>query len=578
MNAIEIVFDWMLAASLRASALAVAILGIQLVLRRWLSAGWRHALWLPMVAVLVLPALPVGPFAWFPTNQVSEIATLAAPGGAHETPGLQEASGTSSDSGTTRTNWNALALVWFAGTCGVLLAGVVGYRRTMDRVGRAAIKADECLLGSVSAAAREAGLSRTPRVIVSTAVESPAVTGLLRPVLLLPAGFPNGFNATESRLILLHECTHLKRFDLPLNWLTCLLQAMHWFNPLLWFAFARMRADREAACDAQVLLIDVVDRRAEYGGALLKLQGMASSRPMSLGFVGIFERASEMKSRIVRISKFHRASPSHHALGGAACMSLILLGATQAEVSPSPDAAGKQKPKVVPANRAAAALEEKLKKIVIPQAAFEGATLEQAVDFIRLRSQQLDAGEANPAKRGVNFVIRKPQAGADGKAPRPYGLITLNLKNVPLDKLIRECALQSGTRSKVDEYAINFVPADEPEIRPAVAPPAPKGIAVGSTSITGKVADVANKIIIPKADLGDLTLQEAVDYLNQQAKEIVKGEPPVLLVIDPKVDASVRTKELRLKNVPLGFAASYCAVQTRLRLVAGDKEIRFMKW
>ena len=66
MNSIEIIFEWLLAASLRASVLAVVVLGIQFVLRHRLPAAWRHALWLPMLAVLILPVLPEAPFALFP--------------------------------------------------------------------------------------------------------------------------------------------------------------------------------------------------------------------------------------------------------------------------------------------------------------------------------------------------------------------------------------------------------------------------------------------------------------------------------------------------------------------------------
>lgn len=140
----------------------------------------------------------------------------------------------------------------------------------------------------------------------------------------LDTGFPAGFNATETRLILLHEFSHLKRLDLPLNWLMCLLQAMHWFNPLLWFAFARMRADRESACDARVLSIDATDRRAEYGGALLKLQCAAPSQALSLGFVGIFEKGSEIKARIREIST-HRPGRAAWRLTGASILTLLMV-------------------------------------------------------------------------------------------------------------------------------------------------------------------------------------------------------------------------------------------------------------
>jgi len=51
----------------------------------------------------------------------------------------------------------------------------------------------------------------------------------------------------------LHELAHLKRWDLPLGCLVSLLQVLHWFNPILWYGFRRMRADREQACDAMAL-------------------------------------------------------------------------------------------------------------------------------------------------------------------------------------------------------------------------------------------------------------------------------------------------------------------------------------
>ena len=290
-----------------------------------------------MLAVLVLPVLPEAPFALFPQKTAAPAPVLtemavkpaapivntattapgattltmaaelapaltAAPAPVIEAAPIIAAAPVIEAAPAPTSNVNFLAILWLAGAGVVLGAGWIGYHRNMRRIRATATAPDRMLLASIAEAAHEAGLSRAPRTWVSAAVSSPAVTGFLRPLLLLPAGFPAGFSATETRLILLHEFSHLKRLDLPLNWLMCLLQAMHWFNPLLWFAFARMRADRESACDARVLSIDATDRRAEYGGALLKLQCAAPSQALSLGFVGIFEKGSEMKARIRGIS------------------------------------------------------------------------------------------------------------------------------------------------------------------------------------------------------------------------------------------------------------------------------------
>lgn len=579
MNAIDIVFEWLLAATLRASVLAVAILGIQLVLRRWLPAGWRHALWLPMLAVLVLPVLPTAPFGLFPLAEKNRIAATAIPNVATVEGQANERNAALMKTGAAATRVNYLALVWLAGACGVFVAGVAGYRRNMARVKREAICPDGELVSVIGSAAREAGLEHAPRVLISPAVESPAVTGLWRPVLLLPSGFPEGFNAAETRLILLHEFSHLKRLDLPLNWLSCVLQAMHWFNPLLWFAFARMRADREAACDARVLSIDQTDRRAEYGGALLKLQCVARSRVLSLGFVGIFERGSEMKSRIREISRHRPGNFAWQAAGGAILTLLMMFGVTKAveagQAKPTGEAAKSIPPAAGPVQSSGAAyITNKLEAIVIPSIDFQDVSIGEAVDFLRLRSTQLDSREQDPSKKGINFAIRRPRAGANGVQGKDIAVrrLTLKLKNVSLKTALSEVVKRTGCAYKVDDFAVTLITGEEAAQARVIETPA-----VETKKTAGKAVEVANQMVIPKVEFEDTSLQEAVDFLNLQARELSKGDPGFTLTIDTAVDATKRIRKLRLKNVPLAIAAKYCADQARLALSASDKEIRFSK-
>ncbi len=579
MNAIDTMFEWLLAATLRASVLTVAILGIQLLLRRWLPAAWRHALWLPMLAVLVLPVLPSVPFGLFSLAEKSPIVAPVVADVAIVDDGMAQGRVAMAKPKAAITKLNYLAFVWLAGACGVFTVGMVGYRRNMIRVKKVSSSPDAALTCTIADAARDAGLGRVPRILISPAVESPAVTGLLRPVLLLPAGFPEGFSATETRLILLHEFSHLKRLDLPLNWLSCVLQAMHWFNPLLWFAFARMRSDREAACDARVLSIDSEDRRADYGGALLKLQMMAPSRGMSLGFVGIFERGSEMKSRIREISA-HR--PGHfiwQVAGGTIVTLLMIFGATKAqEAMANEGVAEKVAAAVAPAevSEGAAYIVNKLRTLVISEISFENSSIEEAVDFLRLRSKELDVAEQDAAKKGINFVIRMSRK--DGKIPAPFDRISVNMKNVTLEKAITSVAEQAGARCKVDDFCVTFISKnDVAGLHGADGEPAVEA-AVQPQKLEGKAVDAANKIVIPMVNFEDTTLELAVEFLNLRAKELSKREPAFKLVIDPKVDAKVKIRELRLRNVPLTIAAKYCADQAKLRLVADDKEIRIMGW
>ncbi len=342
MNTLDTFFQWLLAASVRASLLAIAVLALQFVLRLWLPARWRHALWLPVVFVLIAPVLPAS--RWSLENRMASplvVRSALLPTGTG-TPDMDTAPETEmptdlAASAATRSRVHGIVLfAWLAGACGFLGAGAIGYRRSLRRIGRGAVETDATLAEAVASVVRHLKLRRAPRVVVSAAIGSPAIAGLFRPRLLLPTGFSEDFSDTEKRLILRHELMHLKRCDLPLNWLLCLLQALHWFNPLLWFAFARMRSDREMACDAQVLAADAEDRRADYGRALLKLQDSMPCPGLSLAFVGIFERSAGLRSRIRAIAGFRRA---HHAWGIVVPVGIAMLtalGATRASHAKAP--------------------------------------------------------------------------------------------------------------------------------------------------------------------------------------------------------------------------------------------------
>lgn len=120
-------------------------------------------------------------------------------------------------------------------------------------------------------AKRMMGVTRVLPIVQSRAVECPALMGFIRPWLLLPEGMAERFTPQELRFVFLHELAHLKRRDIAVNWLVTLLQILHWFNPLVWLAFSRMRADRELACDAIALSHANEGENKLYGQAIIKL-------------------------------------------------------------------------------------------------------------------------------------------------------------------------------------------------------------------------------------------------------------------------------------------------------------------
>jgi general secretion pathway protein D len=121
---------------------------------------------------------------------------------------------------------------------------------------------------------------------------------------------------------------------------------------------------------------------------------------------------------------------------------------------------------------------EKLRSIIIPSVNFEDTTVEEAIDFLRMRSRELDTMELDPARKGLNFVIRKPRpstagpadagldAGAEGLPtaaadPSALRISELRVTNVPLGDVLKYICDQTRLRYKVDDFSVTLVPQTE---------------------------------------------------------------------------------------------------------------------
>lgn len=91
--------------------------------------------------------------------------------------------------------------------------------------------------------------------------QGPAVEGLLRTYICLPAGIRHLLSERELHAVLLHEVTHARRRDNLLRLIHELAQCLLWFHPLLWLTGSHLALYRELSCDASVL--------KERSGALL---------------------------------------------------------------------------------------------------------------------------------------------------------------------------------------------------------------------------------------------------------------------------------------------------------------------
>jgi bla regulator protein blaR1 len=91
-----------------------------------------------------------------------------------------------------------------------------------------------------------------PVMSCSTRFE-PGVFGIREPVLLLPEGITDRLTPAQLEAILAHEMCHVRRRDNLTAAIHMVVEALFWFHPLVWWIRVRLVAEREQACDEEVL-------------------------------------------------------------------------------------------------------------------------------------------------------------------------------------------------------------------------------------------------------------------------------------------------------------------------------------
>ena len=307
---------WVVASSLKGTVL----IGLVVILRRFLkvasAARLRYALWLPVLLGLLCPiGLPV-PIAGFGAFAASSSFTpRAEPTWRESTPRASTHADADRNRATqpstprayppARAAYSAalgwMAVVWL---CGAVTLSFVYLRHLLKywRIRRGANPVDAAIADAIETCRTELRLRRKVLALESAEIDSPAIFGWWRPKLLLPLGLQRRIGSTALRHVILHELAHVKEHDVFVNWLGAATQMLHWFNPAVWLAMRCMRRDMEHACDARVLRHLSAIERTDYGNMLIHLSDTNSTEPVATYGLGIADRHSDLKERLIMIS------------------------------------------------------------------------------------------------------------------------------------------------------------------------------------------------------------------------------------------------------------------------------------
>jgi len=232
-----------------------------------------------------------------------------------------------------RLGWPAVVgIVWIAGALAALVPLLFGIFQ-LRSIGRRVRDVESDALDDYAASlARSLGVRRVVRVVEGEAVSTPMTWGIVRPVVLVPAGFSEWPEARQ-RDVLLHELAHVARYDCLTQYLASVVCALHWYNPLAWIAARNLRIERERACDDRVLLAGA--RASEYAEHLLTIARTLRT-PTATGAAALaMARPSHLEGRLLAVldGGRRRATLSGRRAAGIGSATFV-LAAVVATLSP----------------------------------------------------------------------------------------------------------------------------------------------------------------------------------------------------------------------------------------------------
>lgn len=244
-------------------AVLVSLVSVLLRARRW-HPSIANSLWLLVLAKALTPPLwasPTGVFSWASAQPAGPFAGIDA----------DVSSGTLSSAGSfSATLTTILLAIWVVGFVGTLTHHLLQWRRLQLLIQSSRLPNNPTLIKQVSELSKQLGFRNAPPVAVTRVELGPALAGIWRPEIILPASLVEKASWQEIEPIVAHELLHLRRRDTTVSALQLFANAIWWFHPLVRWAGKQVEEASERCVDLEVLHVAGCDA-ADYCRSLVRV-------------------------------------------------------------------------------------------------------------------------------------------------------------------------------------------------------------------------------------------------------------------------------------------------------------------
>lgn len=197
--------------------------------------------------------------------------------------------------------------IWAVGMVLFLLFHLVQYGRMQWYLHKGREKiTDPALLESYQQLHKEMPiLVRKPRIYCHRGLPSSICVGLFRKTIYVDT---QDRNLEEMKWVLRHELYHCDNGDMLGRWVFLVVQAMHWFNPLMYWLIDQLEWSTELECDAKVVDGADLQARKAYSMAILNSirEGNRKRSRLSTAFV---ENRKTLEKRLEAIVDIQQKKP-----------------------------------------------------------------------------------------------------------------------------------------------------------------------------------------------------------------------------------------------------------------------------
>jgi beta-lactamase regulating signal transducer with metallopeptidase domain len=163
-----------------------------------------------------------------------------------------------------------ISIFWMLGVVLTACYRIYGFSKVRSLISQAQRVEESYWAAKIKELMQKTGLKQKITFLQSQGINTPAVIGFLKPVLLVPVSFFTGADSKCIEAIILHELAHIKRYDYLVNIIQLIIETVAFFHPAVWWISNRIRSERENCCDD--FAVEILGDKLIYAKSLVQLE------------------------------------------------------------------------------------------------------------------------------------------------------------------------------------------------------------------------------------------------------------------------------------------------------------------